>query len=617
MSDLHREFDAPWKRRFRATSAYGVQIASGAPARGLAVSDQTGFTQLYAWNVATGALRQLTTRPEGVGLTGDTVVNSALSPDGDYVYYLNDQQGDEIGHFVRLPYRGGATMDITPDLPPYVGLALDFSRDGSRLGFTAIVNGEYRIYTLTVGPDGALGEPAILFRSAEQTIGPLLSADGALAVIETKRPGSGSYQLVLLDVGSSTERSRLVEAGAGLEIYLASPAPGDTRWLALSSASGYARPLLWNPLTGERVDLRLDGVVGDITPLDWSPDGARLLLRQDSVVAPRLYLYEIASATATLIPHDNGALGTTEPRTVSFGPSERIFAQWESSARPPCTIARNLKRADAEWQVILDGEAAPAGHPLRSVTFTSSDGASVQGWLGVPDGVGPFPTIIEAHGGPEFAVGDVYNPPSQMWLDHGFAYLTVNYRGSTGFGATFQERIRGDLGHWEVEDLAAARDWLIAQYIATPGSIFITGWSYGGYVTLMALGKRPDLWAGGMAGVALADLARNDADGSMIASYLRGLMGGAPSEFPTRYAASSPITYVDHVAAPVLIVQGRHDTRCPAGQIEAYEARMRSLGKSITVHWFDGGHTDNDVERRIEQFELMLRFARDVLASAK
>jgi dipeptidyl aminopeptidase/acylaminoacyl peptidase len=613
MRVLQRDTDAPWKRRFRAAITYGVQTASEAPERGLAVSDQTGVSQLYAWDMTTGALRQLTTRPDGVGLTGDGMVSGVLAPDGAFVYFLDDRLGDETGHFVRLPYTGGAAEDITPDMPPYHGFALDFSRDGRRLGFTAILGGEYRIYTFAVGLNGTLGEPALLYRSAQQTIGPILAANGALAVIETKRPGSGSYDLLALDVANGEELARLVEEDAGLEIYLASPASGDTRWLALSSASGYARPLLWNPVTGERADLLLEEIAGDITPLDWSADGARLLLRQDTVAAQRLYLYNIAGQTATLIPQDGGAIGTTEPRTVWFGPGDRLFARWESSAHPPCTIARDLDGANTDWHVVLKGAAAPAGGQLRSITFISSDGAAVQGWLVLPDGAGPFPAIIEAHGGPEFAVTDVYSPPSQVWLDHGFAYLTVNYRGSTGFGATFQEQIRGDLGHWEVEDLAAARGWLVGQGIAAPGAIFLTGWSYGGYLTLMALGKRPDLWAGGMAGVALADLAANDANGSMIASYLRGLMGGAPNEFPERYAASSPITYVEPVAAPILILQGRHDARCPAGQIEAYEAAMRALGKDITIHWFESGHIDSDVERRIQQYELMLRFTQEIL----
>jgi len=94
-----------------------------------------------------------------------------------------------------------------------------------------------------------------------------------------------------------------------------------------------------------------------------------------------------------------------------------------------------------------------------------------------------------------------------MWLDHGCAFLTINYRGSTSFGKAFEQAIYGDLGRLEVDDMAAARDFLVREGIALPDSILVTGWSYGGYLTLMALGARPELWAGGMAGIAVADWA--------------------------------------------------------------------------------------------------------------
>jgi dipeptidyl aminopeptidase/acylaminoacyl peptidase len=81
----------------------------------------------------------------------------------------------------------------------------------------------------------------------------------------------------------------------------------------------------------------------------------------------------------------------------------------------------------------------------------------------------------------------------------------VNYRGSTTFGKAFERAIWGRLGMVEVEDLVAARNWLVEQQIAEPEAVLLTGWSYGGYLTLQTLGRYPDLWAGGMSGIAIAD----------------------------------------------------------------------------------------------------------------
>jgi dipeptidyl aminopeptidase/acylaminoacyl peptidase len=96
-------------------------------------------------------------------------------------------------------------------------------------------------------------------------------------------------------------------------------------------------------------------------------------------------------------------------------------------------------------------------------------------------------------------------------------------------------------------------------------------------------------------------------------AYEVAFFGGTPQEKPEQYAASSPITYAEDVRAPVLIIQGRNDTRTPARQIEMYEAKLKSLGKPIEVHWYDAGHLGAGMERDIQGQELMLRFAYKVL----
>ena len=102
----------------------------------------------------------------------------------------------------------------------------------------------------------------------------------------------------------------------------------------------------------------------------------------------------------------------------------------------------------------------------------------------------------------------------------------------------------------------------------------MTGWSYGGYLTLMGLGKRPDLWAGGMAGIAIADWTVQWEDtADTLRGYQEALFGGTQRDVPDRYRASSPISYAEQVRAPVLIIQGRNDTRTPARPVEMYERK--------------------------------------------
>ncbi|MBL8155915.1 MAG: S9 family peptidase [Anaerolineae bacterium] len=209
---------------------------------------------------------------------------------------------------------------------------------------------------------------------------------------------------------------------------------------------------------------------------------------------------------------------------------------------------------------------------------------------------------------------EFYTPSSQAWLDHGFAFATINYHGSTTFGKDFEKAIWGRLGQQEVDDMAAAYAWLVENGIARAEAVLVTGWSYGGYLTLQAMGKRPDLWAGGMAGIAIADwnLMYED-QAETLRGYQRALFGGTPEEKPEAHRASSPITYAEQVRAPILVIQGSNDTRCPPRQMRAYEAKMQELGKPIQVEWFDAGHGSRAMEQSIRHQEMLLEFAYRVL----
>lgn len=597
------DHDAAWKQRYHLPRTYGAQIAQLAPTRGLAVSNRSGVYQLYAWNVSTSELIQLTHRPEGV-------VHGIISPDGLYIYYHDDQKGNEVGHTVRIPFEGDTPTDITPDLPLYEFAGFSFSHTGNRLGFTMITTRGFDIYYIDVELGGSLGRSKQLYHCEVLTKSPILSYHGETVVIQSvDKPGTLQRSLIAFDVESGEKIGHLADEDGSIVRSMFSPLPGDMRILGTTDRSGVKRPLLWNARTGERVDITLDELEGEVVPVDWSPDGKHLLLCQFLQAVQHFYLYDLSCKTLKRLQHPYGYFSAEY-----FGPDGDIFAHVQDSIHPPQLVLLEGETG-SQKRVILSADVVPPGHAWKSISFTSSNGESIQGWLGLPDGEGPFPTILEVHGGPEIVETESFSPSSQCWLDHGFTYLTINYHGSTTFGSAFQKKIRGNIGQWELEDMAAARNWLVEQGIAHPDQIFLTGGSYGGYLTLLALGKRPDLWAGGMAVAAFGDyiIAYED-EAEMLKAYDRGLMGGTPQEKPEQYKASSPMTYVEQIKAPILIIQGRNDTRCPPRSIEVYKARMKELGKPIEVHWFDAGHGSLDVEQQIDHQERMLHFVYQVLS---
>ena len=596
---------APWKQRFRAPTIPWTALAKAAPTRGLAASNRSGAHQLYAWHVPSGHLTQLTDRPTGV-------VDGVLSPDGRYVYYLNDLGDNEIGHFVRIPFEGGTPQDITPDLAPYSSFGMSVSLAGNCLAFQLVNADGFHLCCIDIGGGGALGAPRMLYRCATFTLAPIVSNQGEIAVLaSSERTGKMDYSLLAFDTQSGALIGELWDGpDTSMEATAFSPVAGDVRVLATTNRSGVNRALLWNPRTGERTELLLDELEGEIHPLDWSVDGRRLLLGHVSQAAEQLYVYDLATTALSRVRHPSGTFSG-----AYFGGDDEILANWQDSTHPPHVIALG-DTAGGQIRTVLATGAVPPGHAWTSIAFPSSDGQTIQGWLGVPDGTGPFPTILETHGGPSVVQRNEFSPASQAWLDRGFAYLTINYRGSITFGRDFEQQIWGDLGHWEVEDMVAARDWLVGQGIARADQVLLTGWSYGGYLTLQALGTRPDLWAGGMAGIAIADwTVQYEDEADTLRGYQAALFGGTPEDKPEQYAASSPITYAKNVAAPVLIIQGRNDTRTPPRPIRMYEETMRALGKPIEVHWFDAGHPGAlaQVELSIEHQEVMHRFAERII----
>jgi len=158
--------------------------------------------------------------------------------------------------------------------------------------------------------------------------------------------------------------------------------------------------------------------------------------------------------------------------------------------------------------------------------------------------------------------------------------------------------------------VTAGRDDLIARGVADPDRVLIAGASWGGYVTLLAIGTRPVGWRAAAAVVPVADYLAAYADESEgLQAFDRSLFGGSPDEKPELYRSRSPITYVDQVETPVLLMVGDNDTRCPLQQVLNYTDALRSFNKPFELDRFDAGHGALVTDERIRQTEVILEFA--------
>jgi dienelactone hydrolase len=582
--------DAPlWERRFRAPAMTFPSWAREAPDRLVYLSNESGSTQVHAWDRRLGTRRTVTDHPIGV-------MYATPTPDGEDVVWWHDETGSEVGHWVMEAFHGDARerRSLLKDVPDgwSAGLAMGDQRVvvsiATELGFEVHV--------------GRYGEPARLLHQHEQVVrvgG--LSRDGTLLCLGHAEHGDSIHPAMRVIDPESAEvvGDQWDGAGFGLEPAGWSPIHGDQRVAFVHEKEGLDRPGVWDLRTGERRDLPVD-LPGDVDVLGWYPDASALLVAHDHQGRSELFRLDLGhTADLGRIPHGDGTVAGARVR-----PDGELWFQLGSGAEPPVVLA-----ADGHVVAKTGGERAPTGQPFRSFWFDSPKGHRIHGFVVTPPGEGPFPVIMEVHGGPTSAYRDAFRPATQAWVDHGYAVAMVNYRGSTGYGVAFRDALIGDPGFPEIEDVVAGLEHLIADGVVDPTRAVLRGDSWGGYVTLLAAGVQPDRWAAGVAGVPVADyVAAYEDESTELQAFDRNIFGGTPQERPDLYHERSPLTYVDRVTAPLLILAGDHDSRCPIRQILNYLERLEALGHAFEVYRFEAGHGSMVIEERIRQMAAQLAF---------
>jgi dipeptidyl aminopeptidase/acylaminoacyl peptidase len=606
-----------WRARFTQPRIVATTVATADRTAGLVTVADGHAYRLYAWDVPTGAIRLADLPP-----ADPYYFATWLSHDGRHAYVVADEKGDELGHLTALDLRDGtAPVDLTPALDRYTVRGVGISHSGAGLALDAVDEAGYHVYYLA-SPSDANREPQLLASYPDEAWNCLLSADGALVTVDTtdRNPGRRQFAVQALRVTDGEPLGVFADGpGSSIEAHLFSPRPGDPTAAVVTDRSGSRRPVLWQIGDGSRRPLHLGDLPGDVVPLDWSDDGRYLLLCQLWRAAQRLLRYDLDTDQFEMLDLPAGSYHGELLRRAHFGPGSyfgpdgAVLAATESMAAP-LTVYRH--QPGGRTEAVLASEAAPPGRSARSIDLRSSDGTLVQGWLVTPDSTGPHPTVVYVHGGPHMAWWDFFYPAAQMWVDRGYAFFALNFRGSTSFGKQYKEAIWGDVGRWELEDLVAARQWLVEHRVAYPDRMLMAGGSYGGYLTLYALTVRPTLWAGGIAEVAIADwtMTYEDANPANRRAFATWL-GGTPEQVPERYRERSPLTYIEDLAAPLLIRQARHDSRTPERQLRAFETEAQRLGKPVTVVWDERGHSPLADELAFRQRSL--EFAAGCVASRR
>lgn len=612
------EYTEPsWLARFRTPHLLTARPVAGDPDWALVVLNGPDGAFGHLLNTATGERGE--TLPFPVGF------ESIVSPDRRWVVQLDDDGGSEVGHLHAHPVDGGPSVDLTPGRDPYVVRGMEFSTGGHALLLSVVDEAGYHLLDVPVGP---WGPPTTIASTPHEAWYGRISADGALASSDTTDHNPGTRRPAVSVYSTATPGAAPIAvfddlpAGPARAIRF-SGVPGDPRLLLSTEQSGFSRPVLWNPLTGERIDFSLAEYAGEVHPLDWDAVSGRILAVHMADGLHRLVAIDDATGEVVVLREGTGSYadpdvaGSLHHYSASFLGRDGAAVAFEESWHVPPHLVRIA--ADGSTSVPVPPAEVPEGRPFSSAMVPSADGTPVQLWWAVPEGT-VRGTVLEVHGGPNLVTVDHYSPSAQSWLEEGYAYASLNYRGSVTFGRDFREGFWGAGGDREIEDVAAALDWLeaLGQGLADPRSTFVTGPSYGGHLTLLSLGRLPDRFAGGFAHVAMADWAAafDDMNPAVRLVWLNFLRAD-PDDFDEAVAHFSPISYVAEVTGSVWLSQGSRDTRTPPAQAQSYVDALRGHGGDALIEWYDAGHEPVGLRGPEEAQHRMLELAARTLAGER
>jgi dipeptidyl aminopeptidase/acylaminoacyl peptidase len=570
------------------------------------VSNITGRNNLWLVPAAGGWPTQLT-------VSDQRQTHPAWSPDGKWIAYQSDYEGDEQWDIFFVSPKTGQVINVTKTREVSEEYPM-WSPDGRYLAYM-VKPKTSSVFEIDVF-DTVLRDVKHITTNTpadKMNVGPVWSKDGKFIAYTQEEAKGTNSNIFVADVASGS--STLVTQHEGEKLYSVSDfsPSGKSLLITSNSANGYHNAGILDLATKKVKWITEDK--WEISSGNFSPDGKLVTFRANVDGYTNLYLHNLVTDKTTELLLNKGV--------NSFGGAESAFSHdgkkliyYHNGASAPSDIwtydLATGKSAQATHSLMA---GVPADHMVEPflVHYPSRDGKwTISAFLYVTRNMqrnGQNAAIVYIHGGPKSQTMDSFNRFIQHVVNQGYMVIAPNYRGGTGYGKAFEGANLFDMGGGDLQDVLAAADFVKQTGYVDPKKMIAMGGSYGGYMTMMAVTKAPDVWAAGVPIVPFVNWFTEIANEDPVLQQSDRATMGDPEKNPDFFRERSPFFFIDKIKAPLLLLAGGHDPRCPKEEtLQVVDEVKKHRGVADFKIYENEGHGFARIENQIDAYQRVTNF---------
>ena len=579
------------------------------------IANITGRNNLWVVNAEGGWPMQLT-------VSDQREAAPAWSPTGNWIAYQSDYDGNEQWDIFLVSPTSGQILNLT-NTPEVSEENPVWSPDGEKLAFTVKPRtaSTYEIETIDWSTKKHVAVTSNTPKD-HSNLNPIWSRDGK-SIVYTQVDATfkdGSIFIVGANGGPATN----LTPHHGEQLFVATDISPDGKTVLFNSnaGNGYQNAGLIEVASKKITWLTKDK--WEVSAGRFSPDGQQVSWMANVDGNTDIFVHDLRSGTSKALPIAKGLNQLTGSSSPFTRDGKRLLYGHNGPNSPNdlWSLDMSSQKSLQVTQSLIGGVRAEDMVEPFLVHYPSSDGKwQISAFVYVPfnaERSGKNAAVVLVHGGPSAQTQNSFSRLTQYLVNQGYFVIAPNYRGSTGYGKEFEDADRFDMGGGDLQDVVAAADWLTKTGYVDGKKIAVVGGSYGGYLSMMAATKAPDRWAAGVPIVPFVNwFTEIENEDPALREYDMATMGD-PNKDKARLQDRSPINFVDQIKAPLLLLAGGHDPRCPRTEAEQVASAVKKRGGVVELKVYENeGHGFAKVENQIDAYTRVADFLKKYVPPEK